>query len=134
MCDARFKFELYDLLSEIWVSLRNLTDGNQTISATVKHASGCQFHWNKEVIKAGDVRDEFLMTFKFYKKWAPSYKDDVLKLDVSITLTTPAPEIPITLRAKAMNEVIMEDEATKDYSVRCDTKTFRVHKSFLCAR
>jgi hypothetical protein len=34
--DARFKFEIDNSLSDIWVSLRNLTDGNQTISATVK--------------------------------------------------------------------------------------------------
>ena len=34
----------------------------------------------------------------------------------------------------AMAKSIMLDSETADLTLRCDTKTFRVHKSFLCSR
>ena len=33
-----------------------------------------------------------------------------------------------------VNKTIMEDASTTDFTIRCDTKSFRVHKNFLCAR
>ena len=75
-----------------------------------------------------------------YKDWAETH-GDVLILEVIIEFhvrDNPVPEVPISLRPEgvisSVNRVIMEDESTTDFSVRCDTKTFRVHKSFLCAR
>ena len=33
-----------------------------------------------------------------------------------------------------LGKTILEDDATADFSIRCDTKEFRVHRSILCAR
>ena len=46
--------------------------------------------------------------------------------------------VPKSLRSQetlpAITKSIMLDEETADLTLRCDTKTFRVHKSFLCSR
>ena len=34
----------------------------------------------------------------------------------------------------AVNKDIMLDEDTADFTIRCGTKSFRVHKNFLCSR
>ena len=34
----------------------------------------------------------------------------------------------------AVNKAIMLDEDTADFTVRCETREFKVHKSFLCSR
>ena len=34
----------------------------------------------------------------------------------------------------AVNKAIMQDEDTADFTVRCNTKEFKVHKSFFCSR
>ena len=33
-----------------------------------------------------------------------------------------------------LGKTILEDDATTDFTIRCDTKNFRVHKAVLCAR
>ena len=47
-------------------------------------------------------------------------------------------KLPESLRSEtstsALNKAIMLDEATADFTVRCETKSFKVHKSFLCSR
>ena len=81
------------------------------------------------------------MSKEDYRNWA-TINGDVFKLKVSLTIhvheDNPDPEFPDSLMPEAIissvNRVIMEDESTTDFSVRCDTKTFRVHKNFLCAR
>ena len=46
--------------------------------------------------------------------------------------------LPESLRSEtstsALNKAIMLDESTADFTVRCETKSFKVHKSFLCSR
>ena len=47
-------------------------------------------------------------------------------------------ELPRSLGSEAtisaVNKAIMLDESTADFTVRCETKEFKVHKSFLCTR
>ena len=47
-------------------------------------------------------------------------------------------EVPKSLGCEAtilaVNKTIMQDEETADFSVRCQTKSFKVHKNFLCSR
>ena len=47
-------------------------------------------------------------------------------------------EVPRSLGSEAtisaVNKAIMLDESTADFTVRCETKEFKVHKSFLCSR
>lgn len=33
-----------------------------------------------------------------------------------------------------VNKAIMVDEDTADFTLRCETREFKVHKSFLCSR
>ena len=74
------------------------------------------------------------MSHQDYKNWAEK-KGDVFKLEISVTmnLEDPIPSGPDQV-VSTVNKVIMMDEGTTDFSIRCDTKTFRVHKSFLCNR
>ena len=47
-------------------------------------------------------------------------------------------KLPESLRSEtstsALNKAIMLDESTADFTVSCETKSFKVHKSFLCSR
>ena len=47
-------------------------------------------------------------------------------------------EVPKSLGSEvtipALTKAIMQDEDTADFTVRCDTREFKVHKSFLCSR
>ena len=47
-------------------------------------------------------------------------------------------EVPRSLRSEvtilAATKAIMLDEDTADFTVRCQTKEFKVHKNFLCSR
>ena len=50
----------------------------------------------------------------------------------------PKLKIPESLRSEAstsaLTKSIMQDEDTADFTVSCETKTFKVHKNFLCSR
>ena len=47
-------------------------------------------------------------------------------------------EVPKSLGSEAtvpaLNKAIMLDVDTADFTVRCQTKSFKVHKNFLCSR
>ena len=47
-------------------------------------------------------------------------------------------EVPKSLGSEAtipaLTKAIMLDEKTADFTVRCDTREFKVHKNFLCSR
>ena len=34
----------------------------------------------------------------------------------------------------SFGKAILEEEATADFTIRCETREFKVHKSFLCSR
>ena len=34
----------------------------------------------------------------------------------------------------SFGKIILDDDATADFTIRCETKAFRVHKAVLCAR
>ena len=125
----------------IGVFLINLGDKDQTISYKMKHASGVDVKSDMVVIKHnnGYGCSNFLSHDK-YKEWV-NKNGDIFRVEVSVTLhikDNPAPEVPIPLRPEgvisSVNKVIMEDDSTTDFSLRCETKTFRVHSNFLCAR
>ena len=128
-----------DVNEDIYINLDNLSEGKQMVSGTITLPSGEKRSWSKEVLGGSwDLNDSLFcgtMPRKFYGKWAKNNGND-LKLKVSITVHES--EVPISLRPEAVissvNRAILEDESTSDFSVKCDTKTFRVHKSFLCAR
>ena len=50
----------------------------------------------------------------------------------------PSLEVPKSLGKEviisALNKAIMQDEDTADFTVRCETREFKVHKNFLCSR
>ena len=50
----------------------------------------------------------------------------------------PSLEVPKSLGSEvtipALTKAIMLDEDTADFTVRCEAKEFKVHKSFLCSR
>ena len=73
------------------------------------------------------------------------WQDQVVNLELVFTLHHPGVlimsqevAVPKSLRSQetlpAITKSIMLDEATTDLTLRCDTKTFRVHKSFICSR
>ena len=73
------------------------------------------------------------------------WQDEVVTLELVFSLHHPGVlimsqevAVPKSLRSQetlpAITKSIMLDEATTDLTLRCDTKTFRVHKSFLCSR
>ena len=59
---------------------------------------------------------------------------------ISLIRSQPRLEVkmPVSLRSEAtitaVNKTIMLDEDTADFTVRCETKEFKVHKNFLCSR
>ena len=62
-----------------------------------------------------------------------------LALILTILLRSkPKLKIPESLRSEAstsaLTKSIMQDEDTADFTVSCETKTFKVHKNFLCSR
>ena len=125
------------------ITLTKQTESNydQRISATMTHPSGASWTLSKALMYADENISCSLMSKEDYRNWA-TINGDVFKLKVSLTIhvheDNPDPEFPDSLMPEAIissvNRVIMEDESTTDFSVRCDTKTFRVHKNFLCAR
>ena len=50
----------------------------------------------------------------------------------------PSLEVPKSLRSEVtiptLTKAIMMDEDTADFTVRCATREFKVHKNFLCSR
>ena len=57
---------------------------------------------------------------------------------IFLSRSKPSLEVPkslgsdVTIPAKA--KAIMLDEETADFTVRCQTREFKVHKAFLCSR
>ena len=47
-------------------------------------------------------------------------------------------QLPESLRSEAaipaLTKAIMMDEETADFTISCETKSFKVHKTFLCSR
>jgi len=139
---ARFRIEVVPewKVGNIGVFLSNQTEEDQSTSVQVKHASGRMGSWEKaDEPRKGKVWGfAKFMTHKDYKSWAAE-NGDTLKLEVSVTLHVkdkPAPEVPVSLSpdyaVTSINRPIMMDEDTADFSLRCQTKTFRVHRNFLC--
>ena len=73
------------------------------------------------------------------------WQDEAVNMELVFSLHHPGVllrsqevSVPKSLRSQetlpAVTKSIMLDEATADLTVRCDTKTFRVHKTFLCSR
>jgi len=83
----------------------------------------------------------FLFSFEAYKNWATE-NGDVFKLELTLTLhikDEPPVQSPVTLRgsesfSESFGRTIMEDVSTADFTIKCDTKTFEVHRNVLCAR
>ena len=143
---ARFKIEIKDRFlycsdSRIGIFLINDTNEDLTTSATLKFLTQ-EHNWSKKVFKAGTRDGPFLLNDNdLHSLEFGSYGFFSLEISITVHDDTSAPElipIPISLKPEAViscvNEVIMKDESTADFSLKCDTKTFRVHKSFLCAR
>lgn len=141
----------YDGSEFIRVSVVNCSKENQTTSVTFLEGSGAQSGWEMMEIRANRNRGfpEFLSHQKL-KTWAKKH-GDVFKLKVTVTLhkkvnttgdswirSKPGLEVPKSLRSDAsipaLTKTIMLDEETSDFTVRCETKEFKVHKSFLCSR
>ena len=121
----------------IGVYVGNLTDEDQVISAKFKHDSKRSWKMISTEAHAGFGASNF-MSHEKYKTWA-NINGDIFKLEVSVTVhSKDSPEVPTSLRPEyLMTSVtlpIMMDEDTADFSLRCNTKTFRVHKNFLCNR
>jgi len=75
-----------------------------------------------------------------YMSWTNA-NGDIFKLELTATLhimEKPLVESQITLRDtesfSTFGRTIMEDDYTADFTIKCATKTFRVHKGVLCAR
>ena len=128
--------------SHIGVSLWNLNDEDQITSGKIKHTSGQSRSWEKGNTTSdwGFPNFKNFMKLEDYKNWA-NKNGDIFKLEVSLTLHSkdaPASSDPTCLNPEyvrnSVNLPIMKDEGTADFSIHCDTKTFRVHKNFLCQR
>ena len=114
-----------------------------------------------ETIKLGDVEKMIYQAFTNSKLLIDSgksvypgvfiynadggWQDEAVNMELVFSLHHPGVllrsqevSVPKSLRSQetlpAVNKSIMLDEATADLTVRCDTKTFRVHKTFLCSR
>ena len=94
----------------------------------------------KELLQPTDSLDwEDFMTHQEYKNWASENGGATLKLEVVVTLhVEEEPEAPVLVTLSpdltSFIQRIMEDKETADFSLRCPTKTFRVHRTFLCTR
>ena len=88
------------------VSLMNGSENEQTTSVTFLEESGAQASWKMHKVDSNSGRafTEFLSHEKF-KTWAKNHGD-----------------------------IFKQDEETADFTVRCQTKEFKVHENFLCSR
>jgi len=127
-----------------WISvyLYNFSNEDQLLSVTVK-GSGVEQSWE---VPAGNGCGGSFMSHETYREWAEDH-GDVFKLEVVVTLLTKAEGDDWT-RTKAelesisccqkavasFGKTILEDDATADFTIRCATKEFRVHRNILCAR
>ena len=145
----------------IGVFLFNDHTEDQITSITIKEASGEENSWEMTKIRAGQ-RWGFrrFLSHEKYRQLAKT-RGDVLRLDVEVTLHKKAVGNSWTrqccyyefhvaykniFRTKITSETgpketfscfgktILEDDATADFTIRCETKELRVHKAVLCAR
>ena len=90
------------------------------------------FNWSRKELKSGLGWDAIL-SHKDYLSWA-SKNGDVLKLEVDLTLHIKDKsdvQIPVSPSQKhSTGKLIMEDLTTTDLTIRCNAKTFRVHRNF----
>ena len=116
----------------IGVGLYNISDQDQMCSASFKTplASGvCS--WERSIIRANKgLGYSSFLSHDGYKKWAQE-NGDVFKLEVSVSLRTRDKE---TVAFSSFGKTIMEDDSTADFTIRCKSKAFKVHKNFFCAR
>jgi len=129
--------------------MSNESNEDQITSFQIKGV-GLSFNTNTMTMKRclGRGWDKF-RSHEEYKKWVKK-NQDVFKVEVTVSLHTkvnhgddwkrsrPNLKIPKDLTSQetlpSLNKAIMKDESTADLTVICQSKTFRVHKNFLCAK
>jgi len=126
----------------IAVYLINTSNEDQTVTIDIKINDGKHMISNETVFPAKKIGWEwgFDLSHERYKSWY-NENGDVFKLELTATLhikdEPPVPS-PVTLRGEEsfsrFGRTIMEDVSTADFTIKCDTKTFEVHRNVLCAR
>jgi len=107
-----------DLMTSLHVSLKLLTVPWDSRGLKYKDSG-----WKMREIKAGGTLTDEYPTF-------PSLVTRQLKVTVSLHT------IAIANERKTFSNLrtVMEDEVTSDFTIRCNTRTFRIHKAIFCAR
>jgi len=118
------------------VSLVNWSDEDQITSVTFTHESGTKKSWQMGKVEAdNDWGFPKFLSHEEYKTWARDH-GDVFKLTATVTLHQKWKSAEDGwIRSKpSLGKTILGDDSTADFTIRCNTKTFHVHKAILCAR